>query len=235
MKTRHNCQLVQEKLGRFVDGELLPAETAQVRLELESCDICRAEFEGVSRIRSVVREVYLEPIRTADLDDVLPSVLSRIDAEPVALTLRQRWTNWWEAVQLGIRSPARVFGGAAAVVVMLLVGTFVYYATSTPDRVDLPSPEVAATEPSADVEDTQQLPAEVGDELLRPIRTMPPVVVEKTVSPLLPPTERENAIVVTFYAAESGTVVIDADPDGDAPAVLWHFEDEEGLQEGGQI
>jgi hypothetical protein len=38
---------------------------------------------------------------------------------------------------------------------------------------------------------------------------------------------RKNECRITSYNVSSGTVIIDVDPDGDEPAVVWHFTDDQ--------
>jgi phage terminase large subunit-like protein len=46
----------------------------------------------------------------------------------------------------------------------------------------------------------------------------------------------KNEAMITYYNAESGIVIVDVDPDGEAPAVVWHFPDEGGaVKEGSRI
>ena len=50
-------------LSALLDGELDPAEEAQVRTHLSACDACRREFDVVSQARRLVRD--LPPVEPA--------------------------------------------------------------------------------------------------------------------------------------------------------------------------
>lgn len=231
MKKLNPCTQARQLLEPFMDGELPAHEQDLVKAELASCSACRAEFERLTKMRALVREVYLEEIRTADLDDVLFHVMQRVDREPKGLV--HQFGSWFERYRLGLASPVAALGVAATAAVILMTATLVYVSGHTENSGPVPS--IVATSDSAD-----SLVDDVGIDAELSAQALPTEVAAVGVSALapLPKSQRPNESFVTYYTAENGTVVIDSDPEGEAPTVLWHFQEdnsEAGPQEDGQI
>ncbi len=228
MSERKDCQSTSRLLEKFLDGELTPIQVRQVKAELAECEDCRLEYEKVSRLRALVREVYVEEARRADLDDLLPGVLQQIKNRPPSI--KERLADWIERYRIGLASPVAPIGVAATVAVAIIAATLIYATNSSPEgsRQGVAPTLAESTAPDG--------PADVA---------APPGAVEgkksalaksKVRTPRRPRHEekpfRKNEAYITYYNAKSGTVVVDADPDGEEPTVVWHFADEGGgLQE----
>ncbi len=233
MKKSDPCSQARLLLEPFIDGELPAHEQELVKAELAHCGTCRAEYERLTKLRALIREVYLEEVRTADLDDVLLGVLQKVDREPVGLM--HRFRAWLESYRLGLASPAAALGVAAAAAVVLMTATLIYVSGNTGSSGSV-APSMMATSQEADVQEgdlQSETPAETSTSVAEAgtLKAVP------SIGPL-PKAQRPNESFVTYYTAENGTVVIDSDPEGEAPTVLWHLQDDDGEaapQEDGQI
>lgn len=231
MKKLDPCTQARQLLEPFMDGELPAHEQELVKAELATCSACRAEYERLTKMRALVREVYLEEVRSADLDDVLFNVMQRVEQEPKGLV--HRFKAWFERYQLGLASPVAALGVAATAAVILMTATLVY--VSSRGENTGPVPSMMATSDSADVQgEDQESESDQGGTTV----AMEASATEAAALAPLPKSQRPNESFVTYYTAENGTVVIDSDPEGEAPTVLWHFQEENpeaAPQEDGQI
>ncbi len=56
------CNVVQEKLSAYLDGELTQQEGQKVDVHLRDCDRCRSVFEDFRRLRADIKDLeYPEP------------------------------------------------------------------------------------------------------------------------------------------------------------------------------
>ena len=225
-KKKQTCEEVQGSLERLLDGELSNQEHEFVKRELAECSSCRRELERLQKLRALVREVFLEEARTADLDALLPGVMAKIHAEPDSLL--RRFADWFDRYRLGLASPLAPVGVAATVAVAVIAGTLIYFSSGDigKDGSTL-EPDRAVAEKGFEPAGGEASPAALaagapeaertadGDTALtgrRPRHDERPY--------------KKNECFVTYYNVESGTVVIDVDPEGDEPAVVWHFSDD---------
>ncbi len=224
MSNKVECRDVREMLERFLDGELSPQEHDRVRNELAHCQECRQQLDRLQKLRALIREVYVEEVRRVNLDAVLPGVMTRIQNQERGW--KERILAWLERYQIGLVSPAAPLGVAAALAAAVIAGTLIY-ATSGPTEgpdVGKARVEVAADDPAAPAE------AESGTMLAGAQGTAADVLVQDASANRRSAHEekpfKRNECYVTYYQVDSGTVIVDVDPDGDAPAVVWHFEGE---------
>lgn len=228
MNEKKNCQQTAQLLEKFLDGELTPQQEHLVKVELANCGSCRLEYEQLSRVRALVREVYVEEARRADLEDLLPGVIQRIKSrEP---SLMGRFADWLERYRIGLASPVAPIGVAATVAVAIIAATLVYATNSSPDgstRSVAPTvAELSDSTGAADVAGETSGESAVAQGVAKTPRR--PRHEERPF--------RKNETYITYYNAKSGTVVVDADPDGEDPTIVWHFDDDGGaLQEDNKI
>jgi hypothetical protein len=103
-----------EVLSAFVDTQLTPDETAQVKAHLETCSVCSAQFEGFQSVAHLLRGLpEVEPPRDFALGP-------RLLADPPNVI---RLRRWYTATRVAAASLAAVF-------VVLSVGTL--YVDSRP-------------------------------------------------------------------------------------------------------
>lgn len=108
-----------ELSSAYLDGEVSPAESEQVRRHLSSCESCRRKLADLHQARSAVRA-----LPTLEVPAV---VFAELGLEPLGtvVSLRRRVVTWLAAAAVA----AAVFVAAGAAL--------------TPDPVGLPLTEVA--------------------------------------------------------------------------------------------
>ncbi len=228
MSAEKRCRDVANMVPKFLDGELTRQEEQAVKSELAECASCRAHYERLQKLRALVREVYVEEARTADLDGVLPGVMAKIANR--SLTWRERLTDWLDRYRLGLASPVAPLGVAATLAVGVIAATLIYASSAGPDG----APAGPVTAPQLALSQGADVRADSGNESLSAQATA------QNKTPRRPAHDEtpfmKNEAMITYYNAESGIVIVDVDPDGEAPAVVWHFPDEGGaVKEGSRI
>jgi len=230
MTNRVECRGVKEMLERFLDGELSPQEHDRVRDELAHCQECRQQLDRLQKLRALIREVYLEEVRRVNLDAVLPGVMERIRVEKPGWW--QRVLAWLERYQLGLVSPAAPLGVAAALAAAVIAGTLIYATSGNPEGPDVGRVRVdVAVEETARPQDGQMGPALARSGGEADAAAAQDVSANRRSAHDEKPFKR-NECYVTYYQVDSGTVIVDVDPEGEAPAVVWHFEGEASPEPG---
>jgi hypothetical protein len=233
MVARKECKDVGPLLERFLDGELPQPEAAAVRDELAACEDCRKAYDRLQKLRALVREVYLDHVRQADLGPVLPGVMQKI-----AQADRTPWaalSDWLDRYRLSLASPAAPLGIAATVAVVVIALTLVYVSSSGPALSPVQAPgraqDVAAAAPGTSLDGApgETLPAAPGSMAGRENLAGP------SLGPAVPPAARKNECYVTFYQAQSGTVLVDSDPTGETPMVLWHLSEDDEPENNAEV
>jgi len=220
MGTDKECGKVEQLLELFLDGELPAGEQMRVKEELATCRECRAEFERLQKLRALVREVYVDQVKSANLDEVLPGVMARIgDGRRSWLT---RLQDWLDKYRLGLASPVAPVGVAATVAVAIMAATLIYVSTGPTSAPG----QMRQAGPVAD----QEASAVVADEGVPDVAKKAAADNAKLTARRRPRHEerpfRKNECYITYYKVESGTVVVDVDPEGEVPTVVWHFADD---------
>jgi hypothetical protein len=225
------CKDVEKLLERYLDGELGSRDSGLVLEELAQCDKCRQQFESLQKMRALIREVYVEEVKSADLDGLLPGVLRQIEQQKKGLW--SRVLTWLERYQLGMASPVAPVGVAVTIAVAVVAATLIYVSHTGPVGFEV---DVGGSS------DRHLEVAEKADGATRPVHTKTgqdsspearKVVADGAaadVTPRRPQHDekpfRKNECYITYYKVDSGIVIVDVDPDGDAPTVVWHFSDE---------
>ena len=52
-----NCKDVNELLNEYIDNELSPGQTAEVKAHLDGCDACKKEMEELAGLHNNLRDV----------------------------------------------------------------------------------------------------------------------------------------------------------------------------------
>ena len=234
MVPKKECERIFALLEQFMDGELTEQDQIAVKEELATCEECRAHFDRLQKMRALVREVYVDEVRATDLSELLPGVMERIRSQPEGWF--DRVANWLDKYRLGLASPVAPLGVAATLAVVIMAATLVYVSNNVPeDAATTPgrsAPAVAATEavtPAESGESAKMAAAEGSDK-----KTEGSTAHDKrrltAVGERRPRHEekpfRKNECHITYYNVDSGIVIVDVDPDGDAPTVVWHFPEE---------
>lgn len=227
MSKGRECKKVSKLLEQFLDGELSAQEEELVKSELASCAKCRREFERLTKLRALIREVYKSEVERTNLAEILPEVQKKLSKKPAGLS--ERLWIWLDRYRLRLVSPLAPIGIAATLVMAVLAATLIFVSNQTPKTaskkgvVVSAEPKVTATRPEPGITDGKPMKEAtlvVGAD--RPRR-----------GPYKEKPYRRNECQITYYEVRSGTVIVEVDPDGDAPVVVWHFL-EEGESSGGE-
>ena len=87
------CREVRQLAEAFVSEQLLVETTHAIVTHLERCAACRAEIEGLRRLRAATRSAFASAPELAPRPEFLASLANRLQAEA---SRRQpaRWTGW---------------------------------------------------------------------------------------------------------------------------------------------
>lgn len=199
-----NRNELNDKLMPYLDGELEPQAAAEVERALAESPELRAELDEMKRVNAFAREAVFAPVEGVDLSRVYAGVMARIAAEGKAAqpetSVWTRITTWFSEV-VRFERPMVLVGAAAA-----LLGAVVFM-SSGDSAVPGPSgqPSVAGTS----------------------MREAPR---RRDAEPEVKPVDRAS-VTVERLEANKGKVFIDFDQnDPEAPMVLWHVMDGEGIE-----
>lgn len=219
MNDKLKCDKVDTLLEKLLDGELAARDEQWVKEELANCEACRHKLESLQKMRALLREVYVTEAKSANLDSLYSGVMKKIAASKP--TISQRVADWLDRYRLRIASPVAPLGVAATVVVAILAGVLIYAASNqrqsgpsdkkvqAPVAENLPGP---GDKQPALADKVEKGPAELVHKPRRPRHDERPY--------------KKNECYITYYNVDAGTVIIEIDPEGDEPAVVWHFSEE---------
>ena len=145
-----NCREVQERLVAYLDGEVAPSERELIQAHLAGCEVCRKELAALSATRSrVSRFLQMKAAQAAPSPQAWSRLQARLAEE--ARPSRQRrsplaWQRWTTEkisdLQEGnamnrykVRRWALAIGGAAVLLVALLMGSILW---EGPSQRELP-------------------------------------------------------------------------------------------------
>jgi len=102
----------EELLALYVEGDLLPAESASVEDHLAICASCRAFVSGLRESQSAFKSLRVEPVSAAALGEVRRRVMSGLAGTAAA----PGWILSFERVLFGVRRRYALAGLAAVIV-----------------------------------------------------------------------------------------------------------------------
>jgi len=147
------CEVCQELLEEYLDGEIAPADREQIDSHLIACAGCSASFAALN----AEQEIFTRYDRHVD---VPPFLWTRVAAHTVSENPRG---NGWRALLAIFALPSKSLAGAIAVLLTALVLGFVYLVS----RPASPKPTIATSvdQPAQpkNEEQPQQIPAASGD------------------------------------------------------------------------
>jgi len=118
----------EERLGRFFDGELSPAEAAEFEPRLEAEPQLQAQMMAMAFTQDAVRELVADQVAAMDFSGFLTAVEERLPAEPDAAprtveapkqsTALERVGSWWRRYW----TPVLISAVAAAGVAWFVTG-----------------------------------------------------------------------------------------------------------------
>lgn len=199
------CTELKQHLMPFADGELAPALAAEVERALAECPECREELDEIRRISSLSRHAFLAPVEAVNLAGVYDGVMARLAAEAradKAVAEPGVWARFmkWCGEVVRFERPL-VLAGAAALALAVVAGV------SLSGGGDAVTP---GTGPGVNVARTEE-PRRRGAE--EEVKAM-----------------GRNTAFVEHLEAKQGKAYVEFDKnDPEAPMVLWHVVEEEGV------
>lgn len=195
---------LKNNLMPFLDGELDASTAAELERALAEAPELQAELAEMKRVNAFASEAILAPAAKVDLSGVYAGVMARIAADGQAVTatpsLWNRISTWFSEV-VRFERPMVLVGMAAAILAAVVF-------LSSGDSVvpgDAGQPSIAGTS-------MREAPRRRGAEEEVKVISRAGVTVER-------------------LEANKGKVFIDFDQnDPEAPMVLWHVMDGEGIE-----
>lgn len=199
------CTELKQHLMPFADGELAPALAAEVERALAECPECREELDEIRRISVLSRHALLAPVEAVNLAGVYDGVMARLAAEARADKAEAEPGVWarflaWCGEVVRFERPL-VLAGAAALALAVVVGV------SLSGGGDAAAPGAG---PGVNIARTEE-PRRRGAE--EEVKAM-----------------GRNTAFVEHLEAKQGKAYVEFDKnDPEAPMVLWHVVEEEGV------
>jgi anti-sigma factor RsiW len=117
-----DCEVVEEKLGRFLDRELTLEESAVLRAHIEGCSRCQQALRDLQEMSALLDAVPVPPVPAGTVD----GILARLQQE---VKPRKSWAalRFWKAWPVAVR-----FAAAGTALAACLIGLMLGSATSAP-------------------------------------------------------------------------------------------------------
>jgi anti-sigma factor RsiW len=112
-----DCQAIRSSLGRFLDGELSPAEAAGIKAHVQGCSACRQEVQALLSIAARLDAIVVPPVPADSAD----AIMARVHA---TAPWRQRMFDFWQAWPPGMRIAAIGAATAACLIGVTLGSAF---------------------------------------------------------------------------------------------------------------
>jgi predicted anti-sigma-YlaC factor YlaD len=136
-KSEPECHRIAHLLPALPDGDLDPAEAAEVQAHLEACPECRADAEAMLRVSELLRQDPVANIVLPDGADAAAWILEQDAARP------HPWWRW-----PGIRWAPGLAVATAALAAVLLGGPLRFHHREGPKPGDhTTAPAAPANEP----------------------------------------------------------------------------------------
>jgi len=88
--TTMECERMETRIGAWLDGELPPAEAAEVAAHLERCPACAAELEGLRQLGAAIRRELPRLAAPEALRAAVRAEAAAPPASPPPIALRRR-------------------------------------------------------------------------------------------------------------------------------------------------
>ncbi|HXF74604.1 MAG TPA: zf-HC2 domain-containing protein [Methylomirabilota bacterium] len=112
------CKRVQEAMGRWLDGEMSPAESEAVRLHIEGCSDCQAARRRLEKLHGALQSIVAVESAPIEFMPFWRAVEARIKE-------KRRWYEEWRERLLGLLTPPRLAWAVPVAIAMMLA---VFYA-----------------------------------------------------------------------------------------------------------
>jgi negative regulator of sigma E activity len=146
------CEVVQEELVAYCDGELPEQEREQVAAHLKTCAACAREEAQLARMERLLATVE----RIAPSPDFAANFWKRVEQERIPVTAKvgapplrvSRFARWWKDFHETLNAWQVAPALAAAASVLVFFGYF-FYSTLTSQKSTTQKPTTVVTAPEA--------------------------------------------------------------------------------------
>jgi anti-sigma factor RsiW len=112
------CDRIQQFVGRWLDGELNPADSERVRLHMGSCSECRAAERQLTKMNQMLNNVLVAEAAKLEFGSFWRGVERRINE-------RRPWYPAW--LERWVIAPRSAWAVPAAIAVLLALWSFDSY------------------------------------------------------------------------------------------------------------
>jgi anti-sigma factor RsiW len=114
-----DCRTIQNRLGRYFDGELSPVEHRLVADHLKQCSRCSQDLQEIRAIAGAFQEGMPAPPIPSTLNQrIMARARAQVGSAPSAWSFLLFWKNWSFSMRLAAMGVA-----AAACYVGLVIGS----------------------------------------------------------------------------------------------------------------
>lgn len=90
-----DCRAIQNRLGRYFDGELSPVERRLVENHLKQCTQCSADLQEIREIAGVFQEgIPALPVPSDLTQRIMEKARTHVDRALPGSSLHWFWKNW---------------------------------------------------------------------------------------------------------------------------------------------
>jgi anti-sigma factor RsiW len=112
------CRMIQNRLGRYFDGELLPVEHRLIEDHLKQCGRCSQTLQEIRAVAGAFQDAMpVPPVPPALNQRIMAKARAQADSAPSAWSFLWFWKNWSFSMRLAAMGVA-----AAACYVGLAIG-----------------------------------------------------------------------------------------------------------------
>jgi anti-sigma factor RsiW len=96
-----SCRVIQNRLGRYFDGELSPVERHMIEDHLKQCGQCSQNLQEIHAIAKAFRTgMSVPPVPSTLNPKMMAKARAQVDSAPSALSFLLFWENWSLALRL---------------------------------------------------------------------------------------------------------------------------------------
>jgi anti-sigma factor RsiW len=108
-----DCRAIQNRLGRYFDGELSPVERRMVEDHLKQCSRCSVDLQEIREIAGVFQKGIAPPVPLDLTQRIMEKARTQIDAALPVWSFPDFWKSWsfsMRFVAVGVASAACYIG-----------------------------------------------------------------------------------------------------------------------------
>ena len=89
-----DCRLVKTRLGRFVDGELPPQESAAIEAHIQGCPGCQLELRALQALSASLDALAVPPVPAGTVAVIMANVRRQAAAPHRSWGIPPFWRPW---------------------------------------------------------------------------------------------------------------------------------------------